>query len=121
MDGEDQNSEVTGRIVISGKIPAFREAVAHVYLEDTTYADTESVTVAETSVEEVEHHGKETIIPFRLRITDESRVSPKKFYSVRVWVDISSGEPGRNDLFSDRAYRVLTHGFGNFVEVRIGN
>lgn len=120
MKSDKQKRSVDGRIIVAGKIPAFRGA-AHVYLEDVSRADAESVTVAETIVETIAHgEAEETEIPFRLEIADESRINPKNFYSVRVWVDVGGETPDARDLFSDRAYRVLTRGYGDFVEIRIG-
>jgi len=117
---KSQHQSVSGRILISEKNPAFRKAKAYVYLEDTTYADAESVVVAESVLEDINHDGNETEIPFRLEITDESRIDPKNFYSVRVWINVDGeGEISKEDLLSLRAYRVLTQGFGDFVEIRL--
>jgi uncharacterized lipoprotein YbaY len=110
---------VGGRIVIAEKTPAFRNGTVHVYLEEVSRADAESVTVAETVIEDVGHGGRDTEIPFCLGISDRNSINPKNSYSVRVWID-TDGEPSAEDLFTDRAYGVLTRGFGDFVEVKIG-
>ncbi len=90
-------------------------------MEDVSRADAESTVIAETIVENIEHNEKETEISFCLEIAGENRINPKNFYSVRVWIDTdSSGKPSAKDLFSDCAYRALTHGFGDFVKVKIG-
>ena len=99
---------------------AFRNAAAHIYLEDVSRADAESVIISEAVVSPVTHSGKETEIRFHLEIKDKRLINPKHAYSVRVWIDTDGdGQPGAADLFSDRAYRVLTQGFGDYVEIQI--
>ena len=121
MEREKLNLRVSGRILIAEKIPAFREATAHIYLEDISHADAESVIVAETSVVNIEHSERETEITFGLEIADESLINPKNLYSVRIWIDTNGdGKPSATDLYSDRAYRVLTRGFRDSVEIKIG-
>lgn len=124
MGSEKQNLSIGGRIVISEKSPAFCNGTAHIYLEGVSRADAESVFIVETIVENIRHEGegKQTEILFSLEIADENQVSPQNSYSVRVWIDtdVNDGQFRANDLFSDRAYRVLTRGFGNSVEVKIG-
>ena len=121
MESKEQNLSISGRIVIAERIPAFRGGTAHIYLEDTTIVDAESSKIAEAVVEKVSHDGRATEIFFRMEIPDKKIVSPKNFYSVRVWIDVDSdGKPSSKDLFSDRSYRVLTHGFANSVEIKIG-
>lgn len=105
--------------MITEKQPAFRAAVAHIYLEDVSHTDAESITIAENVVENIDHSDEETEISFRLEI-EEDAVKSKNFYSVRVWIDTNgNGKPDAKDLFSNEAYRVLTHGFGSYIEIRI--
>ena len=121
MEREKSNLTVGGRIVIAETIPAFRTATVHIYLEDVSRADAESVIIAETSVVNIEHTGRATEVPFRLEVEDKSPINPKNLYSVRVWIDTGGdGKTSAADLYSDRAYRVLTGGFGDSVEIEIG-
>ena len=116
MTNEKQNLSVGGKISIAEKSPAFRDATAHIYLEDVSRADAESNIIAEAKIENLDHSDKVTEIPFRLEIADASLIDPKRFYSIRVWIET---EQGANDLYSDRAYRVLTHGFGDYIEIQL--
>ena len=113
---------VGGRIIIAAEIPAFRRARVYIYLEDASRADSESVVISETVIEGVDHDDEEqNEITFRLDISDTERIDPKNFYSVRVWINKNGdGKADERDLFSDRAYRVLTGGFGDSVEIKIG-
>jgi len=111
---------VDGRIIISGRAASFAGATAHISLEDISYQDSESVPIAETTVPEISHKGEETIIPFHLPIENPSLINEKHDYSVNVWIDVNSdGQVGEKDLFNDENYMVLTHGFGNRVEIKI--
>jgi uncharacterized lipoprotein YbaY len=118
VESEKQDLSVAGRILIAGKVPAFRGASAHLYLEDVSRADAESVVIAQAVVKNVNHSNEVTEIPFRLKIEDRELIDPKNYYSVRVWIDTDGdGKPSAKDLFSDRAYRVLTRGFKDYVEI----
>jgi uncharacterized lipoprotein YbaY len=122
MSEEQKNpaQSVEGKIIISGRAPSFAGATAHISLEDISYQDSESVPIAETIIPEISHEGNETIIPFRLPIEDSSLINEKNDYSVNVWIDVNSNNKvGENDLFNDENYMVLTHGFGNLVEIKI--
>lgn len=121
MEREKQNLEVAGQIVIAENFSAFDKATAHIYLEDISRSDAESIIVEETVVENIKHNERETKIPFRLKIADENVINPQNFYSVRLWIDIDGdGRESAADLYSDRSYRVLTRGFGNSVKIKIG-
>lgn len=110
-----------GRIIIAANIPAFRWARVYIYLEDASRADSESVVVSETVIEGVDHGKEQNEITFRLDISDPECIDPKNFYSVRVWINKSGdGKADERDLFSDRTYRVLTGGFGDSIEIKLG-
>jgi hypothetical protein len=96
----------------------------HVRLEDVSDADAAAPLVAEAVMTGVDHHPAEspegkTVVAFRL--TPSGDIDPGRDYSVRVWLDRDGdGKPGRGDLWSDQAYRVLTRGFGTDVTVVLG-
>jgi hypothetical protein len=124
---------VTGRIIISKKVPAFSGATAHVILEDASRVDGAATTVAETAISQINHHNTDfnqlkeqpadTVIEFALYSeNDLFLVNSKNSYLVRVWIDLDSdGKEGLNDLYSDQAYPVLTHGFTQSATVFLGN
>lgn len=117
---EDLPQSVEGRIVISGRAPAFAGATAHISLEDISYQDAKSVLIAETTIPAISHQGDETVISFQLPIENPSLINEKNDYSVNVWIDVNNdGKVGEKDLFNDENYLVLTHGFGNLVEIKI--
>ena len=97
-------------------------ATVHVYLEETSVADAPANRLAETQLTLDQHPPRPdgwTVLAFALRPDGElPPITPSASYTVRVWVDADSdGRMGPNDLFSDQAYPVLTHGFGNQVDV----
>lgn len=115
---------VTGEIIISGKTPACSGATAYVSLEEISYADADAALVAEAVIKDVSHDPSDgdTSLPFELRANSASpAISPMKDYTVRVWIDVDGdGKQGRQDLYSDQSYRVLTRGFGRTVTVTLG-
>ncbi len=120
MKAENDNHSVGGRVLISNSHPAFRGGVVYVRLEEISRADAESALIAELIIENIDHGDTETEIPFRLEIPVDGRIEPMGMYSVRVWVDTDGdGKRAPDDLYSDRAYRVLTYGFGDYVEIKL--
>ena len=119
---------VTGQVVIAAAAPAFRGAIAHVYLEDVSYVDAAAVVVAEAVIPDVRHEpigngAHDTVLPFTLPATPgATTIDPRNDYAVRVWVDRDGdGQQGPGDLYSDQSYRVLTRGFGRTVTITIGS
>jgi uncharacterized lipoprotein YbaY len=115
---------VTGTIVISGRVPAFRAGTAYVSLEEVTRADAPATPLAEATISEVRHEpardDDETVIAFELNAGRAENIDPKHDYAVRCWVDRDGdGKPGVGDLFSDQRYPVLTRGFGRDVTIRL--
>jgi hypothetical protein len=123
---------VSGRIVITDRVASFTGATAHVYLEDVSRADGESVVVVETVIENVNHDGPadkivrrvggahSDAILFELFPSPGTVIDPHGHYTVRVWIDSDSdGREGPGDLYSDESYCVLTHGAGSDVTVML--
>jgi uncharacterized lipoprotein YbaY len=115
---------VTGQILISSSIAAFSGATAHLKLEDTSQADAAARLIVELIIKDISHRenfeDKDTTVPFALSAPENFQINPKSDYSVRVWIDLNgNGEKSKGDLFSDQSYRVLTHGFGREVAVRL--
>lgn len=120
MKTGDQKRFITGRILITDRHPAIHGGVVHIRLEDTTRIDAESLVITEQIIENIEHSDSETEIRFRVDIPEETLIDPKNSYSISVWIDVTGGgKPGSGDLFSERANRVLTQGYGDFIEVRL--
>ena len=124
---------VSGRIVITHRVPAFTGATAHVFLEDVSRADGESVIVAEAVINNVSHkpsrddvvrregEGDDPVISFTLFASPGTVIDPRSNYTVRVWIDgDSDGRERPGDLYSDESYPVLTHGAGSDVTVTLG-
>ena len=128
---------VTGKVTIAAGIPAFQGATLHVYLEDVSYADAESVPVAETAIRNVNHEPSarsrgdnstksrnkwgDTVVPFELyALPGAAPIDRRHDYSLRVWVDRDGdGKRGPGDLYSDQSYPVLTRGFANTVTITL--
>lgn len=123
---------VRGRIVIPNRVPPFTGASVHVYLEDVSRADGESVVIAEAVITNVSHkpsndkvvgrerEGDSTAISFTLSAPPGTVVDPRASYAVRVWIDRDSdGKESPGDLYSDESYRVLTRGAGSDVTVKV--
>jgi uncharacterized lipoprotein YbaY len=112
---------VTGALLIRANTPAFANGTAHISLEDITYADAPSQTVASVTITGVSHahEGKETRVPFSLDVpTADTGIDPGADYAVQAWIDrLSDGHMRKGDLISDQVYRVLTGGFGSDVTV----
>ena len=120
METKNKKRFIDGRILISGKHPDIAGGVAHIRLEDTSRADVESDVIAERIIDNIAHSDSGSEIRFRLDIPEEAVIDPSHFYCVRVWIDVSGGgKPDAGDLFSDRAYRVLTQGYGNSIDVTL--
>jgi hypothetical protein len=113
---------VTGAIIIPRDIAPFRNAKAHVRLEDVSYIDRPAEIVGETVIADVRHDpGPElTRVPFLLEIAGGRPPAPSADYAVRVWIDVDGdGRPGPGDLHSHQSHRVLTKGFGRRVEIEV--
>jgi len=134
--GHDTDPEkealVRGQIIITDRVPPFTGATAHVFLEDVSRADAESVVIAEAVIENVSHkpssdkvvgrsgEGDGSPISFTLFAPPGTAIDPRGNYAVRVWIDgDSDGREGPGDLYSDESYRVLTHGARSDVTVKI--
>jgi hypothetical protein len=110
---------VTGQIIISSGVPQFSGGVAHIRLVDTTYQDAVGVSVSEMTISDIQHQGRDTILNFRLEISELDRIESKNDYSVQVWIDVSgNGKPQAKDLFTRQNYPVLTHGFENTTVIK---
>lgn len=88
-------------------------------------ADAPASVVAETVIPRITHPGHtderaaDTTIPFTLD-TGGARIRGDLEYRVRAWLDRESrGEPAADDLHSDVAHPVLTHGAGRTVDIRL--
>jgi len=114
---------VTGEVWVSPRVSAFREATLRVRLEETGRADARARVVAEAVVPGVSHspqEGRRARIPFALRGSQGTHiVDPRGRYTVRAWFEGGERTGPAGYLGSDRAYPVLTHGFGSHVIVRI--
>jgi hypothetical protein len=120
MGNREQTLRIGGRILISPDIPAVSGGVAHIRLEEISRQDAESVAITETIIDGIEHGRDGTSVSFHLQVPESKTIDPNGIYSIRVWIDIDGdGKPGPKDLFSDRAYRVLTQGYGNTIEIRL--
>lgn len=112
---------VTGILIIPAAVPAFDNGTAHISLENVSYADAFSETVAEVVVNGLSHVHKsgETLVPFAIHVPPGSEaIDPKADYAVQVWVDCApDGRMRKGDLVSDQVYRVLTGGFGSTVRI----
>lgn len=115
---------VTGEIVISDSVSPFRDGVAHIYLEDISFADAEALVVAEAVIPNIDHPSAgqgDTTVAFALYAEPgPAPVNPRNDYAVRVWVDrVGDGKQGSGDLYNDQSYRVLTNGFGRAVRITL--
>jgi len=116
---EDDSPIVKGKVIVKNA-PAFDNATAHIYLENTSIADAGAVLVAEKEIKNIKHaESSFTVIQFELyKRTKKIKIDQRDFYSVRVWIDIDSDrEESTGDLNTDQTYPVLTHGYGNTVEI----
>lgn len=123
---------VRGRIVIPNRVPSFTGATAHIFLEDVSRADGESLVIAEAVITNVSHEpsgdkvvggegeGDGTAISFTLSDPPGTVVDPRTSYALRVWIDRDSdGKEGPSDLYSDESHRVLTRGAGSDITVKV--
>ena len=109
---------IEGQLIFRHTVPAFDNATAHIYLEDISYADTNAIALAHTSIPAVSHSKEETIIPFRLELNSSIIVNSTADYGIRAWVNKNNdGVLSSNDLFSDTRLPVLTYGYGNQVDI----
>lgn len=121
---------VTGQIIVSGQVPAFSGAAAHVTLEDISRLDGASALIAETVITGLSHNREagenppaDTIIEFAIELPADSAaaINPQNDYAVRVWLDRDGdGSQGEGDLYSDQTYRVLTRGAGSTAIITLG-
>jgi uncharacterized lipoprotein YbaY len=105
---------VTGKLIIPAGVPTFQDGTAHISLEDISYADAFSETVAEAVFSGIRHivEGEDTAVPFALYASSNAGLDPKADYAVQAWIDCDAdGRLGKGDLTSDQVYRVLTRGF----------
>lgn len=114
---------VTGVLIIPAGTPAFHHGVAHITLEDVSYADALADKVAETTITDVDHAraDQDTAIPFALHLGASGRgIEAGKDYIVRAWVDHNGeGHMSAGDLITDQSYRVLTAGYGSTVTLML--
>ena len=107
---------VEGRIEFVPDRPHFDAADVHVWIEDTTYADTHAVAVFHLRLARVSHAGEPGGIPFTLN--DNPQRPKGRTYSLAVLVDMDGdGEPGRGDYVSFEAVRVPED--GSVARVRV--
>ena len=120
-NGED--ALVTGLIVIKATASRLENATAHVTLEDVSFADAPSTSLAEAVVSNVAHDPTAGETTLRFAIGErELIIDPQADYAVRVWIDRDGdGRPGPGDLHSDSSYRVLTHGFSRDLIIVVGS
>lgn len=123
-DNDNEPLTVRGQVVLAPTVPPLLGATVHLYLEETSAADAPATRVAGVQLAHVRHRAKgaghqPTILPFTIRLDQPTgSIDPAARYTLRAWVDADSdGKPGPNDLFSDQAYPVLTHGFGTWAEI----
>lgn len=112
---------MTGAIIVPSDVAAFRGAVAHVRLEDATFANGPAELVATTVLRDFNHAPPHAPawVPFRLEVPS-SAIDPSADYVVRVWIDIDGdGQRSAGDLNSHESHPVLTKGFGQCVEVEV--
>lgn len=93
--------------------------MVHISLEDVSYADAFSETIAEISFSGVSHaEGQDTMVPFALHAPGGVVIDLKADYAVQAWIDCDvDGRLGKGDLTCDQVYRVLTYGFGSTVTI----
>ena len=116
----DQTSiYITGRVIFKPTVIEFTHSTINIYLEEISYADADAITLAHITIPNVSHAATgDTIIPFRIELSNKIEIKDTADYSVRVWVNLSSnGTAEIGDLFSDTTERVLSYGYGNQVEV----
>lgn len=119
----DEITVVSGQVRIAPSVLPLAGATVHVYLEETSAADAPANGLAEVQLPLRRHpvHPESgwSILAFTIRLNRAvGSVDSAARYTVRVWVDADSdGHVGPHDLFSDQAYPVLTHGFGNRVDI----
>lgn len=109
---------VSGEIVFGKEARSFSRAIVNVRLEDVSYVDAPSKTVAEQVFPCVSYRaGSQVKLAFDLRgdMPDE-----RASYGVRVHVDVDGdGQVSRGDYISTESHPVLTFGFPNQVVVRV--
>ncbi|THU41172.1 hypothetical protein FAM09_03400 [Niastella caeni] len=109
---------IEGQLIFRQTVPAFHNATVHVYLEDVSYADTTATALAHVIIPGVSHSKEETVIAFRLELKSNITINSTADYSIRVWVNKNNdGVLHSHDLFSDTRCPVLTHGYGNQVDI----
>jgi uncharacterized lipoprotein YbaY len=115
---------VSGTILIPAEISGFGDAAAHVRLEEIIAEDISARVIAETTIPHLRHEpadGKETIVPFAIRITGKPCVvNPRNEYAVRVWIDHNGdGKRGPGDLYSDERHSVFKGHSDRNVIIRV--
>lgn len=108
-------------LIIPAAAPSFQNGTAYISLEDVTYADALSETVAECTISGVRHTqgGSDTKLSFSLRVpTGSAVIDLKRDYVVQAWINCAAdGLMRKGDLVSDQVYRVLTGGFGSTATI----
>ncbi|MXO58484.1 hypothetical protein GRI89_02840 [Altererythrobacter salegens] len=109
---------LTSEVVIPPEVPSFVDATLQVTIRDVGLVDRASEPIAQACIAAVAHHrGRETKISLRVAL-DEGRVQERSHYAAQVWLDIgSTGERSEEDLFSDEAHPILTHGWPSDVQI----
>ena len=111
-------SLVRGEVILSPELASFDRATVYTYLEDVSYQDAPATILARHAIAEITHSiGTENRVNFTL-LTQE--IDPRANYSVRVHVSLQSDRQIQaGDYISTQTYPVLTHGFGDWVSIKV--
>jgi putative lipoprotein len=109
---------VRGHIILptDGAPPQAADVIIQV--EDISRADAPSMIIGEQHQTNVSLHAG-AVLPFCIEVPAE-QVDKRRSYSVRVHVDVAgSGQVKVGDLVSTQTYPVLTHGYGDEVQIGV--
>lgn len=117
-DPPSTRAPLRGEIVFADDAPPFSGATLYVSLEDTTYADADSVTIERLVRRGVAHDpraGGRLAFELHGEVPDE-----RARYTLSVLIDLDGdGRASRGDYVNKQDYPVLTRGHPNEVSVRV--
>lgn len=114
---EEESPLLSGEVVFDDDLPSFTNASLHIYLEDTTLADSSAKVVLHQVMENVADTMQNGRIPFAIHGTI---LDPQAYYTVRVLIDMNGdGKISRGDYINSISYPVLTRGYPDRVVVKV--
>ena len=97
-----------------------KNARVFIRLEDTTYQDDKSTIVLEKIIENFEYDSQNERKNIRFMLEDYLTIDEHATYNVSVLVDVDrDGQISLGDYVSTESYPVITHGYGNNIQVKV--